>query len=50
MSSLFKTKDIDSLVEDTQAEGTRLKRTLGHWHGGGWSTEYESVAAQRAAA
>jgi APA family basic amino acid/polyamine antiporter len=31
MSSLFKTKDIDSLVEDTQAEGTRLKRTLGPW-------------------
>ena len=31
MSSLLKTKDIDSLVEDTQAEGTRLKRTLGPW-------------------
>jgi basic amino acid/polyamine antiporter, APA family len=31
MSSLFKTKDIDSLVEDTHAEGTRLKRTLGPW-------------------
>jgi APA family basic amino acid/polyamine antiporter len=31
MSSLFKTKDIDSLVEDSQAEGTRLKRTLGPW-------------------
>jgi len=31
MSSLLKTKDIDSLVEDTQTEGTRLKRTLGPW-------------------
>jgi len=31
MSQLLKTKDIDSLVEDTQAEGTRLKRTLGPW-------------------
>ncbi len=27
----MKTKDIDLLVEDTQAEGTRLKRTLGPW-------------------
>jgi hypothetical protein len=31
MSSLLKTKDIDSLVDETQAEGTRLKRTLGPW-------------------
>ena len=31
MSSLLKTKDIDSLVDETHAEGTRLKRTLGPW-------------------
>ena len=31
MSSLLQTKVIDSLVEDTQSEGTRLKRTLGPW-------------------
>jgi APA family basic amino acid/polyamine antiporter len=31
MSQLLKTKDIDLLLEDTQAEGTRLKRTLGPW-------------------
>src|SRR4051794_41644035 len=31
MSQLFKTKDIDELVEETKVEGRRLKRTLGPW-------------------
>src|SRR5438270_9083462 len=31
MSQLLKTKDIDELVEETNVEGKRLKRSLGPW-------------------
>ena len=31
MSQLLRTKDIDEMVEETQTEGKRLKRSLGPW-------------------